>query len=204
MHAYSGNWNELKDWFYNLAEWQPSCDSWSQPSSIQKFVYNARQRASSTCPTGTNSCRCDVVGFGGDKSSTQPSEQSQKKSLKVRLGLDSIFVVVPQYKLTYRPKGVSNYGSFLGEMQRIAFHLMLSSCVCVCICLSCVCVFVCMPRLWTSGKRFEIVTSFFFKLRGMTPDIICKSFTQIGLQIPIWRTKWRLWNTINGCNSAIY
>ena len=41
---------------------------------------------------------------------------------------------------------------FLGEMQRIAFRLMLSSCVCVS---------VCMPRLWTPGKRFEIETSFF-------------------------------------------
>ena len=38
---------------------------------------------------------------------------------------------------------------FLGEMQRIAFRLMLSSCVCVF-------VSMCMPRLWTSGKRFEI------------------------------------------------
>ena len=35
----------------------------------------------------------------------------------------------------------------LGEMQRIAFHLMLSSwCVCVC---------VCMPRLWTSGNSLR-------------------------------------------------
>ena len=30
---------------------------------------------------------------------------------------------------------------FLGEMQRIAFRLTLSSCVCVCVC---VCVFVCV------------------------------------------------------------
>ena len=37
----------------------------------------------------------------------------------------------------------------LGEMQRIAFRLMLPSCVCLC---------VCMPRLWTSEKRFEIET----------------------------------------------
>ena len=49
--------------------------------------------------------------------------------------------------------------SFLGEMQRIAFRLMLSSCVSVCVCLS-VCVY--MPRLWTSGKWFEIETPFFF------------------------------------------
>ena len=53
-----------------------------------------------------------------------------------------------------------------------ALHFALSSCVCVC-------VRVCMPYLWTSGKRFEIETSFFFKLRRITPDIICKSFTQI-------------------------
>ena len=79
----------------------------------------------------------------------------------------------------------------LDEMQRIAFRLLLSSYVCVClsVCI-CVCVCVCMPRLWTSGKRFEIETSFFL-LRGMTPDITCKSFTQICLQISRWRTKWR-------------
>ena len=41
----------------------------------------------------------------------------------------------------------------LGEMQRIAFRLLLPSCVCVCVCLS---VSVC---LWTPGKRFEIETS---------------------------------------------
>ena len=35
---------------------------------------------------------------------------------------------------------------FLGEMQRIAFRLMLSSCVCVCVCVCewCVCVYVCV------------------------------------------------------------
>ena len=59
--------------------------------------------------------------------------------------------------------------------------------VCVCVCL-CVCVCVCMPRLWTPGKRLEIQTSLFYKLREMTPDITFKSFTQIGIQIPIWRT----------------
>ena len=80
-----------------------------------------------------------------------------------------------------------SFSVFLGEMQRIAFRLMLSSCVCVCVCLS-VCVYT---ALWTSGIRLEIETSF-FKLFEMTPDITCKSFTQIGLQIPRWRTKWRL------------
>ena len=35
--------------------------------------------------------------------------------------------------------------TFLGEMQRIAFRLMLSSCVCVCVCVCvCLCVSVCM------------------------------------------------------------
>ena len=61
-------------------------------------------------------------------------------------------------------------------------------CVCVCVCVS---LCVCMLRLWTSEKRFEIETSFFFKLREKTLDVICKSSTQIGLQIPRWRTKWR-------------
>ena len=40
-----------------------------------------------------------------------------------------------------------------------------------------VCVCVCMPCLWTSGKRFELETSFFLKLYGITLDIICKSLT---------------------------
>ena len=71
--------------------------------------------------------------------------------------------------------------------------------VCVCVCL-----YVCMPRLWTPGKRFEIELVFFSKLHAITPDIICKSLTQLLLQIPRWRTKWRPWNTIIGCNSAIY
>ena len=82
---------------------------------------------------------------------------------------------------------VINKEAFLGEMQRIIFRLMLRTtrvCVCVSVC-------VCMPRLWTSGKRFEIETCFCAKLRGITPDIICRSLTQILLQIPRWRTKWR-------------
>ena len=33
-----------------------------------------------------------------------------------------------------------------------------------------VCVCVCMPRLWTPEKRLEVETSFFLKLRGITPD----------------------------------
>ena len=61
---------------------------------------------------------------------------------------------------------------FLGEMQCIAFRLMLSSCVCVYMCVSvcvsacvsvcvCVCVYAAFV-LWTPGKRLEIETSIFF------------------------------------------
>ena len=42
------------------------------------------------------------------------------------------------------------------------------------------------------GKQSEILRRFSFKLLGMIPDITCKSFAQIGLQIPRWRTKLRL------------
>ena len=83
----------------------------------------------------------------------------------------------------------------LGETQRIAFRLLLSTCVCLC---------VCMPHLWTPGNGLRYRRRFFLKLRGMTPDVACKSFTQIGLQIPRCRTKWWPWNTIIGHNSAIY
>ena len=55
-------------------------------------------------------------------------------------------------------------------------------------------------RLTVWDRDFVI----FFKLCRITPDIICKSLTQIWLQIPRWRTKWRPWNTIIDCNSAIY
>ena len=101
---------------------------------------------------------------------------------------------------------VSHYlKPFLGELQRIAFRLMLSSscmCVCVCLCVSvCVCVYAAFVDLrktvWDRDVLFSI-------LLRMTPDITCKSFTQIGLQIPRWRTKWRPWNAIIGSNSAIY
>ena len=74
---------------------------------------------------------------------------------------------------------------FLGEMQRIAFRLMLSSCMSVCVCVSVYAAFVDARK--TVRDRGVVV----FKLRGITPDIICKSLTQIGLQIPRWRTKWR-------------
>ena len=42
----------------------------------------------------------------------------------------------------------SQYALILGEMQCVAFRLMLSLCVCVCVCLC-----VCMSRLWTPGKQ---------------------------------------------------
>ena len=68
-----------------------------------------------------------------------------------------------------------------------------------------VCLRVRMPCFWTSGKGHEIVMSlFFFKLRAITPDTICKSLTQIRLHISRWRTKWRPWNAIIDCNSTIY
>ena len=93
-------------------------------------------------------------------------------------------------------------------MQRIAFRLMLSSCVCVyaCVCVcKWVCVGVCVYAAFvdltkTVGDR-DVV---FFLLLKITPDITYKSFTQIGLQIPRRRTKWRPWNTIIGRNSVIY
>ena len=72
----------------------------------------------------------------------------------------------------------------LGEMQRIAFRLMLSSCVCVCVCVY-LSVSVCVYAAFVRYRRR------FLKLLGMTPDITCKSFTQIGLQIRRWRIKWR-------------
>ena len=56
-------------------------------------------------------------------------------------------------------------------------------CVGVCVCL-CVCR-VCGPQ--ENGLRYKC----FFTLRGITRDIICKNLTQIRLQIPRWRTKWR-------------
>ena len=83
---------------------------------------------------------------------------------------------MPRWWITRNWFGINQ--PFLGEMQCIAFCLMLSSCVC-------------MLHLWTPGKRFQIETSFLFKLYRMTPDITCKSLTQIRLQIPRWRTKWR-------------
>ena len=52
--------------------------------------------------------------------------------------LQNLIGVAGLYRFTQSPTL-----SFLGEMQRIAFRLMLSSCVCVCMCV-CVCVCVCV------------------------------------------------------------
>ena len=61
-------------------------------------------------------------------------------------------------------------------------------CVCVCLCVYvCVCVYLYVAFV-DLRKLSEIETSF-FKSRGITPDIICKSLTQIGLQITRWRDK---------------
>ena len=83
-----------------------------------------------------------------------------------------IFTPVKPHYLKYLMSSI-----FFSEMQRIAFRHMLSSCVCLCLCICvcvcvcvwlcvcmCVCARVCMPPLWTPGKRFEIETPFFLKL----------------------------------------
>ena len=58
-------------------------------------------------------------------------------------------------------------------------------CVYVSVCLS-LCMYAAFVDLRKTVCDRDTV---FFKLLGMTPDITCKSFTQIGLQIPRWRTK---------------
>ena len=75
---------------------------------------------------------------------------------------------------------------FLGEMQRIAFRLLLWSCMSVSVC---VCVCLCVCRVCGRQENSLRQKRRFFKWRGITPDIICKSLTQIELQIPRWRTK---------------
>ena len=77
------------------------------------------------------------------------------------------------------------------------FRRNAQHCISPCAIVVCVCVFVYVyiPRLWTSGKRFEI-ESFSIKLREITTNISFKSLTQIGLQIPRWHTKWWPLNTI--------
>ena len=56
----------------------------------------------------------------------------------------------------------------------------------VCVCLS---VCVCECRVCGPQKNgFRQRCRFCFKLRGITPDIIYKSLTQIGLQIQRWQT----------------
>ena len=73
---------------------------------------------------------------------------------------------------------MQTFASFLDEMHALNFALCYRR-VCVCVCLCVYAAFV------DARKRFAIETSFFFKMRGMKPDITCKSLTQIGLQIPI-------------------
>ena len=54
----------------------------------------------------------------------------------------------------------------------------------------CVCLFVCVCRdcrPQENGLRYR--RRFCFEMREIKPDIICKSLTQIGFQIPRWRTK---------------
>ena len=86
---------------------------------------------------------------------------------------------------------------FLGEMQCIEFRLMLSSYVCVGVCVgvcvyvrACACVCVCVYAAFVDLRKtvWDRDVVFFFKLRGITPEIIYKSLTQIGLQIPKWWT----------------
>ena len=84
--------------------------------------------------------------------------------------------------------------------RRNATHCISLYAIVVCVCV-CVCVYAAFVHLRKTVSDRDVV---FFKLCGMTPDITWKSLTQIGLQIQIWRTKWRPWNTIFGCNSAIY
>ena len=67
-------------------------------------------------------------------------------------------------------------------MQRIAFRLYAIVVVCVC-----VCVYVCAAFVGLRKTVWDEDVVFVLNLRGITPDIIYKSLTQIGLQIPRWR-----------------
>ena len=58
-------------------------------------------------------------------------------------------------------KARSNKKAFLGEIQRIAFRLLLSSCVSEC-------VSEYMLHLWMPGKRLEIDVVFFLIVRNDT------------------------------------
>ena len=60
---------------------------------------------------------------------------------------------VPLIKTAFNPliAKSSQYALILGEMQRIAFHQMLSLCVCVCV----------YTAFVDDRKQFEIATSFF-------------------------------------------
>ena len=64
--------------------------------------------------------------------------------------------------------------------------LCVTVCVCVSMCL-CVCVYATFLDARKTVSDRDVV---FLELRGMKPYITCKRLTQIGLQIPRWRTKW--------------
>ena len=68
--------------------------------------------------------------------------------------------------------------------------MCVSVCVCVCLCICVYAAFVDQENGFGYRRRFC------FELREITPNIICKSLTQIGFQISRWRTKWRKYNTI--------
>ena len=77
--------------------------------------------------------------------------------------------------LMVRQQSISWRNAILCFVRRNATHCIspyvIVVCVCVSVCLS-ICVYVCvyMLRLWTSGKWFEIETSFLYKLLGITLD----------------------------------
>ena len=87
--------------------------------------------------------------------------------------------------------------------RRNATHCISPYAIVMCVCLS---VCLCVYAAFVDARKtvWDRYVNFFYKLRGMLPYITCKIFTQIGLQIRRWRTKWRPWNTIIGRNSAIY
>ena len=118
------------------------------------------------CITGVMSQRLNLL------------DQLWKQGLDIK-HLTELFICLVVARFQFALTAYTEHSlSILGEMQRTAFRLMLSSsCVCVCVCLSvCVCR-VCGPQ--KNGLR--LWRRFCFKLRGITPDISCKSLTQIGL-----------------------
>ena len=64
--------------------------------------------------------------------------------------IHAVIIVLNQHTVNYYKDSLYNItASVLGEMQRIVFRLMLSSCVCVCVCLCClsVCVYAAFVNL---------------------------------------------------------